>query len=68
VTPTRWTTTALAAVAQKQHARWQIETDPVERAIAATRCQLAEKYYRRVEVAESERPTIPRISIREIIR
>jgi hypothetical protein len=68
---TRWTTTALAAVAQKQHTQWQIETDPVDKVIAAVRCELAKFYYRRAEreeVEASERVTWPRISIREAIR
>lgn len=68
MTAARWTTTRIAEHARKHHADWAAATDPVDETIAAVLCQLAWKHYRRAEIEESERPTWPQISIREIIR
>lgn len=64
----RWTTTRIAQEARKHHAEWVAATDPVDEVIAATLCALAWRYFKRAEIEESERPTWPRISVREAIR
>jgi hypothetical protein len=68
MTALRWTSTRIAEHARKRHEEWVAATDPVDETIAHTLCALAWRQYKRAEVEESERPTWPRISIREIIR
>lgn len=64
-------TTQIAIEARKRHEAWVLSlnaTDPLDEVIADAQCAFAWRMYRIREREESERPTWPRISVREVLR